>query len=444
MAPIPITSPKRLVPAQTLTDADVTEAAEAVHQFLRGRLRDPHQIDDVCQEAIARLWQARDRLDSTSATAYAITVAKNIVVGEARRADIARRHNHRLDQGTQPPSPEDLAIQRADGAAVTAALHRLPPDDRHDLVAHVVENQPLSELATRSSGTPGGVAARLARTRARVRVDYLVAARDWTLPSERCHPILVALSAGDRRRQQRLQTAEHLLHCDACAELAPRLIERRRSLLGFLPIPAMATLLGKVRHRVSSSHAAFAVVGVAVAALIGVVSTTLLVSPRPRQQTTPIAAPIKRRAAVAATRPVPGPGSSSRGSGSTTATPPLASNGAELLPLTADALAAHAGQPVTGSSVVVQSPLAPLDGISVGDSPTDSIFVDLADPLPNAPTQPLTPYKPGQKVTFTGKLVANTPQYISEARDADHIPNVEQIIARGYHIEALPADVQPA
>ena len=99
---------------------------------------------------------------------------------------------------------------------------------------------------------------------------------------------------------------------------------------------------------------------------------------------------------------------------------------------------------MTGSSVVVQSPLAPLDGISVGDSPTDSIFVDLADPLPNAPTQPLTPYKPGQKVTFTGKLVANTPQYISEARDADHIPNVEQIIARGYHIEALPADVQPA
>ncbi len=80
-----------------------------------------------------------------------------------------------------------------------------------------------------------------------------------------------------------------------------------------------------------------------------------------------------------------------------------------------EVLGAHAGRPVTGKAAVVQAPLAPLDGILVGDSPTDSIFVDLADPLPDTPTQPPTAYQPGQKVNFTGKLVANTPEYITEA-----------------------------
>lgn len=151
---------------------------------------------------------------------------------------------------------------------------------------------------------------------------------------------------------------------------------------------------------------------------------------------------------VASTSPGTGTGSSSGGSspggaGGGSVTSPITSGGAALLPLTPAVLSAHAGQPVTGKAAVVQAPLAPLDGILVGDSPTDSIFVDLADPLPNTPTQPLTTYQPGQKVNFTGKLVANTPEYITEARDMDQIPNVEQIIARGYHIEAVPSDVQP-
>lgn len=142
----------------------------------------------------------------------------------------------------------------------------------------------------------------------------------------------------------------------------------------------------------------------------------------------------------------PAPAASASAAAPSAAAPPanvLTSGGASLLPLTPAVLAAHAGQPVTGTAVVVQAPLAPKDGIFVGDSASDAIFLDLADPLPGTPTAPLTPYQPGQKVSFTAKLLANTPAYLAEAQE-DGIPNLEQIKAQGYHLEAVPTDVKAA
>lgn len=399
--------------AQTITDADVEAASAAVHQFLSGRLHDRAQVDDVCQEAIARLLQARDRLDSAAAIPYAVTVAKSIVVADARKAEVVRRHAHRLGDTPPPRSPEDLALQRAESAAVTAALRSLPPEERRDLIAHVVEGQPVADLAAQSGGTPGGISARLARTRARMRVDYLLAARASTLPTERCHPVLVALSAGDQRRQRALGTGHHLLECETCADLAPPLIQRQRRLVELIPVPALAVPFGWIRHQITSSQIVVATAVTAVAVIVAII--TGMPSHHPRRPH-PAAAP---------------PSTIS----------PLTSNGAALLPLTSVKLRTHAGQPVRGTSVVVQPPLAPMDGIFVGASPSDSLFVDLADPLPEPPTKPITRYQPGQKISFTGKIVANTPQYVADARDVDRIPGIQQIVARGYHVEALPTDV---
>jgi len=128
----------------------------------------------------------------------------------------------------------------------------------------------------------------------------------------------------------------------------------------------------------------------------------------------------------------------------------LVSGGVSLLPLSPTSLAAHNGQPVTGTAVIVQAPLAPKDGLFVGDTAPDAIFLDLADPLPNTPTSALTPFQVGQKVSFTAKLVANTSAYLAEAGpgpeppDHDSIPNFDQIKALGYHLEAFPTDVKSA
>ena len=46
-------------------------------------------------------------------------------------------------------------------------------------------------------------------------------------PTDRCRPVLIALSAGERRRQQQLDCAGHLLECDYCSALSPALLDRR-------------------------------------------------------------------------------------------------------------------------------------------------------------------------------------------------------------------------
>ena len=78
-------------------------------------------------------------------------------------------------------------------------------------------------MATRP---PGAVAAQLNRSRARLRVEYLLALQDEEPPTDRCRPVLFALSIGDRRRQRELDSARHLRECDLCASLSQPLTQR--------------------------------------------------------------------------------------------------------------------------------------------------------------------------------------------------------------------------
>ena len=113
-----------------------------------------------------------------------------------------------------------------------------PPasSDRTALVANEVEGANTAALAAEFGSTPGAVAAQLARARAKLRVNYLLAIRGVDLPTDRCQPVLNALSAGDRRRQRTLDAGGHLLDCEVCAGLSDPLTERRRALAGFLPL----------------------------------------------------------------------------------------------------------------------------------------------------------------------------------------------------------------
>ena len=74
--------------------------------------------------------------------------------------------------------------------------------------------------------TAGAVAAQLNRARARLRVEYLLAQQDVDPPTDRCRPVLFALSVGDRRRQREVDAARHLLECELCATLSGPLMQR--------------------------------------------------------------------------------------------------------------------------------------------------------------------------------------------------------------------------
>jgi serine/threonine-protein kinase RsbT len=57
-------------------------------------------------------------------------------------------------------------------------------------------------------------------------VEYLLALEQTEPPTERCRPVLLALSGGDRRRQREVDAGRHLLECELCARLSQPLMER--------------------------------------------------------------------------------------------------------------------------------------------------------------------------------------------------------------------------
>jgi serine/threonine-protein kinase RsbT len=69
----------------------------------------------------------------------------------------------------------------------------------------------------------------LSRVRAKLRVEYLLIHERLDPPSDRCRPVLRAISAGDRRRQRELEAGLHLLECDCCAQISSSLLDRRTS-----------------------------------------------------------------------------------------------------------------------------------------------------------------------------------------------------------------------
>ncbi len=199
-----------------------------IRRVVAARVRNAGQVDDIVQETLARVMAARSRVEGDTLAPYAVATARNLIASAAERDQRARRTAHLLvaSDDVEPP-PEDEAVRRADAAIVAVALSRLPQMDREMLLAHEVEGRGTAALATDQGSTAGAVAARLARTRARLRVEYLIAEWGRDPPTDRCRPTLLGLSAGDRRRRAELDVTGHLLSCDFCAALGGRLRERR-------------------------------------------------------------------------------------------------------------------------------------------------------------------------------------------------------------------------
>jgi len=126
----------------------------------------------------------------------------------------------------------------------------------------------------------------MARTRAKLRLEYLLAFRQVTLPAPQCRRVLLAVSAGDTRRQREWQAGEHLLNCETCATLSEPLERRSVALTAVtLPVALAARLLAKARaHPVQAAASATGTAGVAAAAIV---ASGVLASPAPARHPRP-------------------------------------------------------------------------------------------------------------------------------------------------------------
>jgi RNA polymerase sigma factor (sigma-70 family) len=208
---------------------DVIELAPLLRRVIGARVHDGHVVEDLVQETLTRVMAARRRLEPRTLAPYAVVTARNLTRSLATSEDRSRRHAHRLIDLREPVLPEEEALRREESRAITTALGKLPQQDQEALVAHEVEGMDTATLAAGRDSTPGAVAAQLSRARARLRVEYLLELEQAEPPTARCRPVLLALSAGDRRRQRDLDAGGHLLACAWCARLSEPLLDRRRT-----------------------------------------------------------------------------------------------------------------------------------------------------------------------------------------------------------------------
>jgi anti-sigma regulatory factor (Ser/Thr protein kinase) len=151
-----------------------------------------------------------------------------VVASMWREQDRHRRHQHRVVDLRPPEAPDEDLLAEEDRTAMAEALTRLSDRERTTLLAHEVSGQDTSSLAAELGSTAGAVAAQLNRARARLRVEYLLALDHVEPPTERCRPVLLAISGGDRRRQREVDAARHLLECALCGRLSEPLMSRGR------------------------------------------------------------------------------------------------------------------------------------------------------------------------------------------------------------------------
>ena len=218
---------------------DIVELAPLLRRVIGARAHDRQLVEDLVQETLTRVMAARQRLEPRTLAPYAIVTARNLTRSLATSEDRSRRHAHRLIDLRESVLPEEEALRREERRAVTTALGKLSQHDQEALVAHEVEGMDTATLAASRDSTPGAVAAQLSRARARLRVEYLLELEQAEPPTPRCRPVLLALSAGDRRRQRDLDAGGHLLSCAWCARLSEPLLDRRRtaSVAGEVRIP---------------------------------------------------------------------------------------------------------------------------------------------------------------------------------------------------------------
>ncbi len=366
-----------------VTDQEVWAVEPVLRRVIAARVADRSAVDDLVQDALEHLLRAKGRLPTEMMVPYGVVTARNLAASHgrttARRSALAGRV---VDLST-PEQPDEWVLRSEEQAAMAAALARLPEEDRVRLVAHEVDAIPVAAL-TPAGSSEGTTRVRLARSRAKLRVEYLLVLRGVELPTPRCRPTLLALAGGDRERQGSAATARHLLDCATCASLSEPLVERRRGLAILIPLVALARLRHLIKsHPVTSGVAA---AGTAGAVAVGAVFATAGSPPAAVPSLTPATTPITVSAA-----PPPQP-------------PDALTVDGHGLPAPGVALSGLVGHQVVARGAVVVAAVTH-NGFWVGSGAAERVWVELVGPL-----RSLT-VTVGEHVSFVAPLVAQPPTY---------------------------------
>jgi RNA polymerase sigma-70 factor (ECF subfamily) len=125
-----------------------TEYRDRVLGYIRARVNNRDDAEDLCQDVFEKVFRAADRYDSEKAAPgtwiYAIT--RNAVIDYFRRNRPAEELPEDL---ASDELPEDAVMQTALLDALAAALEKLPDELADVVVARYYDRLPLTEIAER-------------------------------------------------------------------------------------------------------------------------------------------------------------------------------------------------------------------------------------------------------------------------------------------------------
>jgi RNA polymerase sigma factor (sigma-70 family) len=387
----------------------IWEIEPVLRRVVAARVRDPAAVEDLVQDALEHLLVARGRLMEEMIVPYGVVTARNLAISHGRRNARAQAVRARIVDVERPEEPHEALLRQEERNAITTALARLPDGERHSLLEHDLGWPATEDLDETVS--PGTTRVRLARSRAKLRVEYLLSFRRVELPTPRCRPTLIVLAGGDRARQRSGSTGRHLLDCDTCASLSEALVGRTRGMAALLPLVALRWAARTARSQPAATAGATALAAAAVAAGLtvshgspavraaGVTNHAAIAPPAFRTEPTSIptgAPPTVRSTSTNSTGGTVPPPASLPVPGLTVAGAPVSAGSA---PMTS-----QVGRNVDAREVVVQSTVTH-NGFWVGSDAVHRVWVDLVGPL-----RPLQ-VRAGDRVTFSAPMVGQDSSY---------------------------------
>ena len=168
--------------ASRFTESVVRERAR-LGRFIRGRVRDAADAEDILQDVLLEFYIATDALEQAGAWLY--RVARNRIIDRARRkkeeplptADDEDGRSWLEDNLPDPAAGPDAAYARsALLGSIQAALQALPPEQRDVFVAHEIEGLSFADISAQWRVPLNTLLARkryaVLALRARLQVEY--------------------------------------------------------------------------------------------------------------------------------------------------------------------------------------------------------------------------------------------------------------------------------
>ena len=157
---------------------------DAAYNLARWLTRNPHDAEDVVQEAYLRAFRYFDGFKGGDARPWLLSIVRHTayswlqkrgLVLEGKLGDRLDDHDGITEDGDTAADPETQALSAATREQVRAALEALPCEFREVLVLRELEDMSYKEIAAVAGIPMGTVMSRLARGRKLLRANLVAA-----------------------------------------------------------------------------------------------------------------------------------------------------------------------------------------------------------------------------------------------------------------------------